>query len=165
MSRVSQILWIGLLLPLAISCSHPVSHRASPKIERQVARLYQQFPASGGLANDAKLVDRLAAIGPGAVPAIERRLKSHESRERVTALITLNRLNEQRTPEDFTEEMVRGYLAMLADPNVMVRTYAMESLIRAGHRFQGMIAAYRASAASETQQKLDIVLAEITPPR
>ena len=126
-----------------------------------VEKLFGQLSESGSIANEAQIADQLEALGLKAIPAIEPLLHSDNERRQVVALLALNRLNEKRKPAEFSEAAVKRYLSLLSDDSVMVRTYAMESLIRSGRRFRGIVMEYRSSSAPEIQRKLDIVLREM----
>lgn len=108
----------------------------------------------------ARLADELEALGVGAIPYLESRLRAGGISEQSSAMLILQRLNEQRLPAQFSEPEVRSYLSWLSDDHVMVRTYAMESLIKAGKAFAPVIRKFQEHADPAMKDKLDIVLRE-----
>ena len=108
------------------------------------------------------MADEVERLGAAAAPSLETRLRAPiDFSERAAALILLQRINDKRRPTDFTPAQVREYLSWLEDNDVLVRTYAMESLIRAGRPFRQLIMDYQAHADTSTRDKLGIVLREM----
>ena len=131
------------------------------RVNTAVEELFDRISESRSVSNEAQIADQLETLGPKAIWAIEPQLQSENQWQRVVALLVLNRLNEKRKPAEFSEAAVKRYLSLLSDDSVMVRTYAMESLIRSGRRFRGIVMKHRAASAPEIQRKLDIVLREM----
>ncbi len=119
------------------------------------------FEQDGSMANQSAIVDQIAALGPSARPALEMYLVQDKSPVLKTlALISAQRIMEQRGGRRFTPEDVNGYLKMLSDSDVIVRTYAMECLIAAGHKYKTQISEFKREANASISDKLDIVLRE-----
>ena len=135
-----------------------VSHHTP---DEAVNQIFVSLEGARNLGHEAEAADQLEALGPAAIPALERYLGVSDSQEQFLALATLNRLNDRRTARDFSDEQVRRHLRLLSDNNILIRAYAMESLIRAGHRFRPLLTQYRATAGVAVQQRLDIVLREL----
>lgn len=133
----------------------------SPTAAAEVSAIFSALTAEGGMAGTAEAVSRLEALGIGTVPAVEQYLDSPDEAQRAVALLALQRLNTQRGSADFDEAAVRHYLQLLTHSNALVRTYAMESLIRAGRRFEPLLRAHHAHAPADVQRRLTIVLGEL----
>ena len=149
-----------------ISCTRQPADRIDSNAlhrtpDETVNQIFASLAGQPNLGHEAEVADRLEALGPAAIPALERYLGVSDSQEQFLALATLNRLNERRTARDFSKEQVHRYLVLLSDDNVLIRTYAMESLIRAGRHFRPLLTRYRTTAGSAVQQRLDIVLREL----
>ena len=161
---------IGVLFLLAlVSCDrrhrseppHSAHQAAHAQSSVQVNRLFERLSQFDSTPTDAQVADQLEALGVSAIPFIEPRLTSESQRERVVALIALQRLNAQRGDAEFSEDAVQRYLERLSDEHVMVRTYAMESLIQAGRRFRTLVKAYQEHSSPDVRARLDIVLREM----
>ena len=113
------------------------------------------------MAEQAEVADRLEALGPDAIPAIEAYVQYKPAGMKMLALLSLKRITDKPSGRRFSSEDVGRYLHMLSDQDVMVRTYAMESLIAAGRKFRKEILAFRETAPEEIRAKLDIVLSDI----
>ena len=132
-----------------------------PVTAEEVLSRYVRF-LHAPAAEQAQLADEVERLGADAAPYLETRLRAPtDVGGRAAALILLQRINDKRRPSDFTPAQVREYLSWLADSDVIVRTYAMESLIRAGQPFRQLIKDYQAHADASTRDKLEIVLREM----
>ena len=157
------------VLFILVSCgrsSHHVPNMSAGAVdlrglEAQVRQIFEVHRGEDSIAQQAEMVDRLESLGPAAIPSIERYLSAQDSQQQAMALISLNRLNAQRRAQDFSGPLVQRYLTLLSDDNILIRTYAMESLIRSGHRFRPVIERFRVSADPAVQQRLDIVMREL----
>lgn len=158
--RLLPVLALPLVLA-ATSCGrNPASRTEASVTAQDVFARFDRF-VHAPLSEQARLADELQRLGSAAVPYLETKLRATANLdERAAALIILQRLNERRRPQEFTEGQIRQYLAWLADQDVVVRTYAMESLIQAGNRFRPQIEQYAAHAGDAVWGKLAIVLRE-----
>ena len=132
-----------------------------PVTAEEVLSRYDRF-LHAPEAEQAQLADEMERLGAAAAPYLETRFRAPmDFGDRAAALILLQRINDKRRPSDFTPAQVREYLSWLEDNDVLVRTYAMESLIRAGRPFRQLIMDYQAHADASIRDKLGIVLREM----
>ena len=163
MPRLPQLVSMSILLACVYSCSRSTQSvdREKTVTSLEVQERFDRLLNVTAPIEEARLADQLEALGPGAIPYLEARLRAGNIREQALAMMILQRLNGKRSEAQFSESEVRTYLSWLSDQNVIVRTYAMEALIKSGKRFQPLIQNYQKHATAAIQERLNIVLSEM----
>ena len=160
---------LPLLIPFICSCGRQASVDSQPPAVSRQARdvafdveyAFASLKQAHGPADESQVADQLEALGAEAIPLIEPHLNTDDAREQLVALVALQRLQWHRSQNSLSHEALMRYLNWLSDANVAVRTYAMESLIRAGEASHPLLTTFRSQASSDVQARLDIVLREI----
>lgn len=157
------ILFIPFGVAAICGCGRRAETSASlPSVDRRVKDIFESPRYERGIGDQAEAVEQLEALGKTAILPLERYLELPSERNRMTALLALQRLNEQRAASDYTVKDIDWYLdAIAGSENVLVRTYAMESLIRAGRRYEDRIKRFARTSSALVRQKLDIVLGDM----
>ena len=154
-------LFVPCVALVCAACGPKPSSASPPVAAHEVLERFDRF-LHASLSEQARLADELERLGSSAAPYLEVRLRStSDFGEHTAALMILQRLNARRRPGDFSEAQVREYLAWLQDGDVVVRTYAMESLIQAGRGFRPLVETAAAHADPVVREKLAIVLREM----
>ena len=138
--------------------------KPSPDVRSETADLMESLSASPAgltLHDENAVVEGLEKIGVPAVPALEQFLVRGNDKQKTIAMVALKRIQEARQQKSFKTGEVWRYLNLVSDKSLLVRTYAMESLIASGREHRWQVQAKLKFADPVVRSKLQIVLQEI----